>query len=213
MTQRSAASFRRGPSKYNTQARVLVLCEDSKSSKIYLEDASRHFRATTKVEIAHPNCTDPLGIVNAAVRQQGNFDVVYCVVDRDTHANWDRAINMAHGHSKVKLVRSFPCFEFWLLLHFEYTRAGYARAGKDSAAAQVVRDLKKKPGMSKYDKGSIEGLFGSLCGESEDILTTACDRGDRTLHEAAQDGEPNPSTEMQILIRVLRKLGRPVPVR
>lgn len=213
MALRSKASFARGGAKFKTHDRVLVLCEDSKSSKIYLEDASRYFRATTKVEIVHPNCTDPLNIVKAAVSRQRNFEAVYCVVDRDTHDNWDAAIDMASGHPKVRMVRSFPCFEFWLLLHFTYSRAGYARAGKVSAAAQVVRDLRKIPSMSKYDKGSIAGLFEALCGKSEVILTRACNHGDRTLQDAAQDGEMNPSTEMQILIRELRKHGQPVPVR
>jgi hypothetical protein len=213
MVKRSTASFTRGAAKYKVQARVLVLCEDSKSSKIYLEDASRYFRATTKVEIAHPGRTDPVGVVKAAVSQQRNFEVVYCVVDRDSHANWERAIDMARGHPKVQMIRSFPCFEFWLLLHFAYTRAGFAPAGGLSAADQVVRELKRRPGMENYAKGSIDGLFQKLCGEAEAMLLTACANGDRTLHDAEQDGEMNPCTEMQVLIRELRDLGRLVPAR
>jgi len=209
MAQRSSASFARGSAKFKTQARVLVLCEDSKSSKTYLEDASRYFRATAQVEIAHPDHTDPLGVVKAAVGRQSAFETVYCVVDRDTHANWDQAINMASGHPKLRMIRSYPCFEFWLLLHFGYTRAGYAQAGALSAAAQVVRDLRLKPGMQGYAKGSIEGLFKKLCGQDDHTLNTACRHGDRTLTDAANDGEANPSTELQNLIRELRKLGQP----
>lgn len=212
MAQRSSSSFARGRAKFKAQARVLVLCEDSKSSKTYLEDASRYFRATAQVQIAHPGKTDPLGVVQAGIQQQSAFDAVYCVIDRDSHANWEQAIGLARGHTKINMIRSFPCFEFWLLLHFGYTRAGYARAGAMSAADQVVRDLKQKPGMRDYAKGSIEGLFNKLCGEEEVTLNTACTHGDRTLTEAEADGELNPSTELQLLIRELRKLGSPEQV-
>lgn len=186
---------------------MLVLCEDSKSSKTYIEDASKHFRATAQVEIVHPGRTDPLGVVTAGVKRQAIFDAVYCVVDRDTHANWGQAINLARGHPKIKMIRSYPCFEFWLLLHFGYTRAGYVRAGALSAADQVVRDLRQKNGMQDYAKGSIKGLFGKLCGDAEVMLNTAIWHGDRTLQDAENDGNPNPSTEIQHLIRALRKLG------
>lgn len=209
MAQRSSSSFARGTAKFKAHARVLVLCEDSKSSKTYLEDASRYFRATAHVQIAHPGRTDPLGVVQAGVRQQSVFDVVYCVVDRDSHANWEPAIDLARGHPKIQMIRSFPCFEFWLLLHFGYTRAGYARAGALSAADQVVRDLRLKPGMEGYAKGSIEGLFQKLCGEAEVMLHTACRHGDRTLVDAENEGNANPSTELQNLIRELRRLGSP----
>lgn len=212
MTQRSSSTFARGSAKFKAQARVLVLCEDSKSSKTYLEDASKYFRATTQVQIAHPGRTDPLGVVRAGVKQQSGFETVYCVVDRDSHANWEQAIDLARGHPKIKMIRSFPCFEFWLLLHFGYTRAGYVRAGALSAADLVVRDLRLKPGMEGYAKGSIEGLFQKLCGEAEVMLETACKHGDRTLVDAENDDEMNPSTEMQSLIRELRKLSSPQPV-
>ena len=209
MAQRSSASFGRGAAKFKAQARVLVLCEDSKSSKTYLEDASKYFRATAQVNIAHPGRTDPLGIVQAGVKQQSAFNAVYCVVDRDSHMNWDQAIDLAGGHPKLRMIRSFPCFEFWLLLHFGYTRAGYACAGALSAADQVVRDLRQKPGMNGYAKGSISGLFQKLCGDADVMLDTACRHGDRTLIDAEIEGEKNPSTELQSLIRELRKLGSP----
>ncbi len=209
MAKRSTASFARGTAKFKAHPRVLVLCEDSKSSKTYLEDASKYFRATAQVQIAHPGRTDPLGVVQAGVRQRSTFDAVYCVVDRDSHANWEQAIDLAHGHPKIRMIRSFPCFEFWLLLHFGYTRAGYARAGALSAADQVVRDLKQKEGMHDYTKGSIKGLFDKLCGDAEAMLNAAIRHGDRTLQDTENDGNPNPSTEMQNLIRELRRLGSP----
>ena len=213
MAQRPTASFARGSAKFKAQARVLVRCEDSKSSKMSLQDASKYFRATALVQIAHPGRTDPLGVVQAGVKQKANFDSVYCVVDRDSHANWEQAMDLARGHTKLRMIRSFPCFEFWLLLHFGYTRASYAHTGTLSAADQVVRDLRQKDGMRDYAKGSVEGLFQKLCGDADVTLNTACIYGDRTLVAAEAEGNANPSTELQYLIRELRKLGSPERVR
>lgn len=57
--ERNAASFNRQKSRYKPQPTVLVICEDSKSGKRYLEDASRHFRVNVVVEITHCGKTDP----------------------------------------------------------------------------------------------------------------------------------------------------------
>ena len=134
------------------------------------------------------------------------------------HGEVRAAINGKGGklqlnHTKLRMIRSFPCFEFWLLLHFGYTRASYAHTGTLSAADQVVRDLRQKDGMRDYAKGSVEGLFQKLCGDADVTLNTACIYGDRTLVAAEAEGNANPSTELQYLIRELRKLGSPERVR
>ena len=63
--------------------------------------------------------------------------------------------------------------------------------------------------MQDYAKGSIDGLFLRLCGEANSMLNTACKHGDRTLIDARNEGNANPSTELQILIRELHRLGSP----
>src|SRR4051812_3924114 len=113
--------FQRISRGFAPQPTVLVICEDSKSGKKYLEDATRHFRVNVSVEVSHCGHTDPLGIVADAVSRQRGFDKVFCVIDRDTHVNFPEAIAMANAHSKVTIIASYPCFEFWYLLHFGYT--------------------------------------------------------------------------------------------
>lgn len=200
---RGSNSFKRKGARFKPQPRVLVLCEDTKSSKTYLEDASTHFRSYAVVEFAHCGHTDPLGIVKRAVARQRDFEMVYCVVDRDSHHNFDEAVKLADTEPKIELITSYPCFEFWLLLHFAYSRAPYAPAGKVSAADRVVKDLQTKPGMEAYDKGQIKGLFEILRPRLSDAKAHAV----RTLIEAEQDTEFNPSSRLHILLDSLEALA------
>lgn len=205
---RTAASFARGGFRFKVQPRVLVICEDAKSSKNYLEDASHFYRSQAQVVFAHVGRTDPLGIVREAIKQSSRYDAIYCVIDRDTHEGFTEALELAKSESKIEVFSSYPCFEYWLLLHFQYTRAPYARVGGSSAAECVVRDLRRHAGMADYSKGSIRGLFEKLTSK----LEPARARAKRALAEAEADGEPNPSTRLHTLIDVLRDLGEVKPV-
>lgn len=205
---RNTASFERRGARFRPQPRVLVLCEDTKSAKIYLEDAATMSRSSAEVEFAHCGRTDPLGIVEAAVRRSSVYEHVYCVIDRDSHENFDAALAAAAGHPKVKLLVSYPCFEYWLLLHFGYSRAPYQRAGKNSAADCLANELRTQVGMATYAKGDTKGLFKSLL----DRLPHARIHAARSLREAEADGENNPSTPLHLLMEKLEELGSPLPV-
>jgi len=51
------------------------------------------------------------------------FDEVWCVVDTERkreNLSWERGVEKARAND-LKLAWSNPCFEYWLLLHFERT--------------------------------------------------------------------------------------------
>lgn len=97
---RPLSRFNRKEPRLKPQARVLVICEDSKSSRLYLQAAAHHFRAYAEVEIAHCGKNDPKGIVEEAVKRQKNFDHIYCAIDRDSDPKFDAALNQAAAHAK-----------------------------------------------------------------------------------------------------------------
>lgn len=204
---RPANSFSRRGAVYAPQPTVLVLCEDLKSSKSYLESLAKHHRAIVKVVFDHCGNTDPLGIVREAKRCKGNYEQVYCVIDRDTHHNFDQAIDYAKAVG-VNMVVSYPCFEFWLLLHFGYNRRPYMASGSRSAGDQVVAELRRSPGMHNYQKGSKTDWFAFLL----DRYETAKRNAARSLQDAQRDEEPNPSTELHNLILVIEELSQPKPL-
>ncbi len=202
---RGAKSFSRHPARFRPQPRVLVLCEDTKSGKNYLEDASRHYRSFALVEFAHCGHTDPLGIVTEAVKRERDFEEVYCVVDRDSHKKWDEALALSKGSAKVQVIPSYPCFEYWLLIHFDFSRAPYVSVGGVSAADRVIKDLVLKPGMANYAKGYKGNLFVDLF----EKLDTAHLHARRSVEQAILDDELNPSTRLHELIDRLSILSKP----
>ncbi|MBI3230389.1 MAG: RloB domain-containing protein [Burkholderiales bacterium] len=200
------ANFNRKPAKFKPQPKVLVICEDSKSAKHYLEDAAIYFRAQLEVKIIHCGKTDPLGIAKEALREQKNYDQIFCVIDRDTHETFSAAQQAVQKAEKVRLITSYPCYEFWLLLHFGYSCKPYIASGKKSAAELVAADLRKKPEMQDYDKA--ERLFALLTSN----LPQARKHATRILQDAHKTGEFNPSTALHELLSHFETLGQPQPI-
>lgn len=200
-------SFARPAARYKPQATVLVICEDSKSCKSYLEDAAQEARANVAVDIIHTGFTDPLNIVKEAIKRQTKFDQVFCVIDRDTHEKFADALQLAKDKPKITLTVSYPCFEFWLLLHFVHTRKPYHGNGRKSPAKLLIDDLRTQPGMQDYDKA--RSIFADL-GPAK--LQQARTHSPRVLTAAQNSGEYNPSTTLHLLLDYFDELGAPQPL-
>lgn len=198
--------FQRRKAVYKAQPRLLVLCEDAKSSLTYLQEAARHFRAYAEVEVAHCGKTDPKGIVSEAIQRLKDFDRVICAIDRDDHHGFDEASKIAKAHApRIELVVSYPCYEFWLYLHFRSTRKPYRAAGKLSAADALLKDLCQEKGMEDYEKGAARGLFAKLL----DRLPTARKNAADVMRAAIQVDELNPSTQLHEVMTIFERLGTP----
>ena len=200
-------TFGRGKPTLRPQELVLVLCEDTKSCKDYLEDAKHYFRSIVTIE--HCGTTCPFGIVTKAVARSSGFDHVYCAVDRDRHEKFDAAVLLASQHSpKITLVTSYPCYEFWLYLHFKESRKPYAAQGNLSPGDCIIKDLSAVPDMADYDKGKSSGVFTKLLPR----LPEAKERAKRVLKAAESDESLNPSTRLHELLAAFEALGKPQAV-
>lgn len=185
--------------------RVLIVCEGKKTEPKYLRDLVDRCRLSNANVVIEGIGSEPRKVVATAKtlekkeRRLGeSYDVVYCVFDRDQHAHFDSASQEARD-ARLKLARSWPCFEYWLVLHFVYRRRPYARSGNKSAAQNCVRDLKKR--LHGYTKGMAD-VYENL----EDRLETAKSNAKRALSDAAATGRPNPSTEVHLLVAYLQAL-------
>lgn len=203
---RNANSFARGEPKFAAEKKILVLCEDTKSGKQYLQEAADHFRAALLVDVAHAGVTHPSGIVEHAIQRQKKYDEVYCVIDRDSHVCFNKAIHMAHQHEKITIVPSYPSFEFWILLHFGYCRKPFNRTGRLSPGGSVIRDIKAHPLLADYDKGKDRSYFQELLGEP---FNSARKVAPMVLKDAKDSNQLNPSTEIHVLIDKFESLSAP----
>ncbi|VAX38888.1 hypothetical protein MNBD_PLANCTO02-2826 [hydrothermal vent metagenome] len=111
---------------------ILIVCEGEVTEPEYLSGfakACRNARVTIEVEGGKGV---PKTIVECAKEYKKEaekrakkekddnlkYDAIWCVFDVDTHPNIPAAINMA-GDNDIELAISNPCFELWLLLHFQ----------------------------------------------------------------------------------------------
>jgi hypothetical protein len=199
---RSLSSYGRPGARLKQSPTVLILCEDSKSSQTYLREAALHYRAYAKIELADTRWTDPVGIVREAISRNRRFDAIYCAIDRDTHHNFDEAVALAAGFG-VNLIVSYPCYEFWLILHFKRTRRPHSSVGSKSAADRATDELRKQDGMGGYAKGDCKGLFEKLYSR----LPVARANADWALEQAETAGSLDPSTRIHNLISLFETLG------
>ena len=199
-------SVKRRPSRRSPQKRVLVVCEGEYTEPRYFESLRNRLQLSTLVVKATKG-VDPRTLVNIAKdenqREKRNgeqFDSVYCVFDRDSHSQFEEASNMARARG-FKLARSWPCFEFWLLLHFECVRAPYAQSGSASPCDACIDDLRKHlPGYNKGNQTTFDNLWP--------LLEAAIANGYKAAADAADTNERNPSTEVHELVVHLRNLSK-----
>lgn len=202
---RATNSFGRRAPRFKPQPTVLVLCEDAKSGRQYLDDATKHFRIHVDVEVSHCGKTDPKGIVGEGIGALRSYDRVFCVIDRDTHPGFDEALLIAKEHARLSVVPSYPCLEFWYRLHFGFTRAPYSAAGKKSAGDCVVAELRKCEGMQDYAKGGEVGVFELLLPRLDGARRTSL----RVLEQAVAESALNPSSRLHELFDFFERLASP----
>ena len=184
---------------------MLILCEGSKTEPSYFRSLVDRYRLSTANVVITGSGSDPRALVKKAKslrdieRQRGDrYDVVYCVFDHDQHTHFNAASNEAYS-AKLKLARSWPCFEFWLLLHFVYSRRPYLPSGNRSAADNCVGELQQH--LHNYTKGNA-GVFEALKNQMENAKSNA----GRVLLDVEAIGRCNPSTEVHCLVAYLQAL-------
>jgi RloB-like protein len=186
---------------------ILIVCEGRETEPNYLHglcDARGINRANTTI-VAGDGETDALGLVRKAQRRfavDRDFDAVFVVCDcvgedlATAVAAAATPIKNAAGKSiTVNLIVSRPCFEFWLLLHFEYISRPFA-------SAQEVIDLLRAH-ITDYDKADRQIYAKVGIG-----LDHATGHSQQLKAELAAIGADSPDTDMPALIMVLNSLRR-----
>jgi hypothetical protein len=210
---RTSSAYTRG-AKLSEEAgnTFLIVTEGEKTEPCYFEALRKRLGlSSADVVVFHPEGTDPITLTKEAVvlretrRQeaqtgfQAAYDEVWVVFDlekkhstRREQAKQAMSLKEAEG---IKFAESDPSFEFWLLLHEEFTTASFA----DSKA--VIKRLKKH--WKSYNKGQIPSA------EFLEKLQTAIDNAERCrkYHRDA-GGDRNPSTDVDLLAANLNAATR-----
>lgn len=195
---------------------VLIVCEGEKSEPSYFKALRKALRLNQAniVILKRPQGNDPLSLVNHAEEEfkrerkldpeKQGYDRVFVIFDRDVHMTYEEALRkITTLNKKVKGrfdgITSVPCFEFWLLLHFEDTARPYASTGSQSACDCVVRDLRKH--LPHYDKGNPK-----VFSDTYPLVGVAIRRAELLEKRQTQAETDNPSTKVHRLISYLSGL-------
>jgi len=141
-----------------------VLTEGAVTEPGYLAQWARRNRGV-HIDVADSGMV-PLSLVqrardyqkaNRPPRRKGRgveFDEIWCVFDVDQHVNLTQAINEAQ-QSGIDVALSNPCFELWIILHYEDQTAHIDRRNAQRRA-RVLGALDAK----RLDPRNIEALLG-----------------------------------------------------
>jgi len=148
--------------------------------------------------------TDPLSIVNYGARRKhdDDFQDVFCVFDRDRHSRFDDALTSAK-RSGLRAIPSWPCFEVWLLMHFEDVSACFDEPASRTPKQNVITRLKAFPGLARYTD-AMPGVYALLETRCEGAISTS----KRVAAARAREGRAEPSTRMHELVEFLRDEAR-----
>ena len=195
---RGSRSFRRKPGQKPPRSITLIVCE-GETEQEYFEAARIHYGLTTAEVILAENTKGPapISVVECAEErcaERGGYDRIYCVFDRDGHESFHRArekIKALAGRKRKSLpieeAISIPCFELWVLLHFERTDAPF-----DRCADVIDRVRNHMPGYEKADAATIKQLVTRV----EVALANA-----DWVKERAANNNYNPYTSVNQVLR------------
>lgn len=226
LKKKAAQEKKREAGKREPYPKFLIVCEDTVSGLIYLQKAVNHYKLSTANFSIVGLGEDPLNIVKRAEEDfdaevasaKPNFDKVFCVFDRDTHNSYYNAIQKIDSiNEKLKriyemdqvdgepfepvfvAIKSNPCFELWLLLHFEYTTKLYEKSQNKSASAHVKDDVKKH--LPDYEKSS-DKIFE----QTVNLLPIASDHAKRLKVFCERNMLEAPCTDMADLMNFVSTL-------
>jgi len=184
--------------------RVLIVCEDSKSSCLYFRAFNIDAERAEVLAVGTGTNTDSLveeafARKKSAEQRREPYNQVWSVFDRDDFPshNYARAFDLARANG-IKVAWANEAFELWYLLHFNYHDSGISRdAYKQKLAACGIAD---------YDKADA-GMYSKVLPHQETAIRNA-KKLEKHWHELGKRFPEweNPSTAVHKLVEFLNEL-------
>lgn len=196
--------------------RILIVSEGSKTEPNYFGEIRASYRLPTADVVVRPSehGTASIQVVEYAKElfeagdrhrriQARAFDQIFAVFDRDDHLSYADALHLAESldHTlknnerqrvRFRAIASVPCFELWLLLHYEDVAAPVSR---DEALRRLRRYL------PNYSKGATDSFLATRA-----QLNVACQRAELLATRFTAHDAPEPYTAVFELVRTLTSL-------
>lgn len=185
--------------------KIVIFCEGSKSEPMYFKGLKRALgvhRSRVEVEVVDTEYTSCVQLVREAASRKRSSgytrgDEFWVVVDKDGYTHHEQCFDNAKGKG-IKIAFSAVAFEFWVLLHFEYTTGSF----RNSDA--LIRRLRTAHGIA-YEK-NMDGLYALLQGRETKAKARA--QRIRDHHKASSPGQRpyglDPYTDVDKLVQSIQ---------
>lgn len=195
---------------------ILIVCEGEKTEPNYLNELLRELNiheVRAKIDVIGECGSAPQSVVKHAIEkfELKDYDHIFCVIDKDKHPRFHDALQHIQEYKWRKkkgkeifkatthrIIVSVPCFEYWLLLHYQNTTQPFSGNGQDiSPCKECIRQLKLK--LPNYEKGT-QGIYHL----TKDKLETAIKHAKQIVHQKTEEYS-NPITYFHELIEFLQR--------
>lgn len=193
--------------------RILILCEGEKTEPTYFKGlkSDLHFRNKLSALriVVYPSSyntgkeliEDAEQLKKKAEKEQNTYDAVWVVLDKDGYTKHPETFTKAEA-TGINIAFSSISFEFWFLLHFEYTTKAFYKSD------ELIRYIKQKKYIPNYHKSDDNYPF------LREFTLTAINNA-KKLRENIQFEfdhgkkiyELNPYTDVDVLVDMLLSLS------
>ena len=214
--RRSVPDLKRRAAQLEPRRRFVLFLEGSRTEPAYFDALKRACRGALIEFESHPGAGVPYTIAEKAVERARELglsprsrhkkdsfeerDQVWAVFDRDEHPRFNEAVELCRVHD-VRVGRSDPCFELWLVLHEQ----DYDRPNDRRAMQAELRALRPE-----YD---VDGAKTPNCDDMMARVEDAEWRSEEQLRRRDQERNPfgNPSTTVGRLTGAIRAAAELAP--
>ncbi|RMF70165.1 MAG: RloB domain-containing protein [Alphaproteobacteria bacterium] len=211
MGRRRGASLKRSRPHRPPRPRFVIVCEGKRTEPDYFRALKEHIGRTPLIEIKIvEGVNSPERVARRAIeerrreeRKGGRYDgdQFWAVFDRDQDAHYYDAVSSCEK-AGIGVARSNPCFELWLILHFQdYDNAVTSKG--------LQRDCERIIGGGYHHRKGKTTDFSPFMARLEEAESRAEQQFERRRRVAASDGRlPPPYTTVFRLTRAVKKAAR-----
>lgn len=121
MTRRNHTNKRKSKSRQENKI-FLIVTEDTESAYNYFQILKKENRLPTlniEVKPSKKSAPDQVISFTKKLAKEKDAELSFCIIDRDTHEHFDKAIADANKTKNLEVIASYPCFEYWIILHHD----------------------------------------------------------------------------------------------
>ena len=185
-------------------ARIVVVTEGASTEPAYLSVFGRLFGHQSVRVVPIGGAGDPRAVVERAIEESEKLkgdplayrDSVWAMFDRDAHARFEEAKDLARGNG-IPLAVSNPCFELWAIFHYRDHDAPIDRHACQKMLGELCPGYGRRKGKVFNAPGVIGNGYLNAVARAENSLAR---------REAEETAGGNPSTTVHRLTEHVRCL-------